>query len=181
MDLALKVLLFTASIALVSCKEYCEPITIASCSTAGYRLTARFPDIDGQPAQDVYAPRLNIYVPLLQSCSDFASTILCSLYVPKCEEGRSTPWIPCRKVCTKFVGDCVSHLRVAGLTGLFTTLCDLLPDGDKQSQKCFYPDNFNDTSSVGEIFVNLVNLFTCLSYKLCIQILHSLSIVVCYM
>jgi len=146
MDLAYKFVLLATTIALVSCKN-CEPVTIESCSTSGYRLTARFPDVDGQPYQDVQAPRLNVYIPLLQSCSEYASTILCSLYVPKCEEGRKTPWIPCRKVCTKFVGDCVHALSQAGLAGLFTALCDLLPDENKQSNKCFYPDNFQDSSS----------------------------------
>jgi len=157
MDLAYKFVLLATTIVLVSCKN-CEPVTIESCSTSGYRLTARFPDVDGQPYQDVQAPRLNVYIPLLQSCSEYASTILCSLYVPKCEEGRKTPWIPCRKVCTKFVGDCVHVLSQAGLAGLFTALCDLLPDENKQSNKCFYPDNFQDSSSGGEVFCNLVNL-----------------------
>lgn len=151
MDLlvAYKFILLATSIALVSC-EICEPVTIESCSSAGYRLTARFPDVDGQPYQDVQASRLGIYIPLLQTCSEFASTILCSLYVPKCEEGRKKPWIPCRKVCTKFVGDCFRLLPKAGLTGMFTALCDLLPDDKNPSQNCFYPPNFPNTTSVGE-------------------------------
>ena len=149
MDIVCKVALLTITIAFVSC-ERCEPVTIESCSNAGYTLTARFPDVDGRPYQDVHKYRLKIYIPLLETCSSFTSTILCSLYVPKCEEGRAKPWIPCRKVCSKFVTECDKTLRVAGLLGLFTTLCDLLPDENPQSAKnCFYPSNFNGPTSGG--------------------------------
>lgn len=149
MDIVYKVALLAITIAFVSC-EQCEPVTIESCSNAGYTLTARFPDVDGRPYQDVHKYRLKIYIPLLETCSSFSSTILCSLYVPKCEEGRAKPWIPCRKVCSKFVTECVKTLRVAGLLGLFTTLCDLLPDENPQSAKsCFYPSNFNGPTSGG--------------------------------
>lgn len=147
MDLAYKFILLATSIACVSSVEFCEPITIETCSSAGYGSTARFPDVDGQPYQDVQASRLNIYIPLLTSCSKFASTILCSLYVPKCEESQRTPLVPCRKVCTNFVGECLDTLRIAGLAGMFTALCDLLPDENILSKNCFYPWKFNDTSS----------------------------------
>ena len=141
--------LAAASISLVS-GENCEPVTVKSCSNAGYRLTARFPDVDGTPYQDFQAPLLNQYVPLLTLCSDFASTILCSLYLPKCEEGRGIPLPPCRKVCTQFLSECQGSLRKAALAGMFTVLCDLLPDGGGQSKECFYPSNFKDTSAGGE-------------------------------
>lgn len=141
-------LLLAASIPLLS-GENCEPLTVKSCSSAGYRLTARFPDVDGTPYQDVQAPGLNLYVPLLSYCSDFASTILCSLYLPKCEEGRDTPVPPCRKVCRQFVTECEGSLRKAALAGMFTVLCDLLPDGDGQPKECFYPSNFKDTTPGG--------------------------------
>lgn len=151
MDIVCKVALLTITIAFVSC-EQCEPVTIESCFNAGYTLTARFPDVDGRPYQDVHKYRLKTYIPLLETCSSFTSTILCSLYVPKCEEGRAKPWIPCRKVCSKFVAECVGTLRVAGLLGLFTTLCDLLPDENPQSAKnCFYPSNFNGPTSGGPV------------------------------
>ena len=142
-------LLAAASISLVS-GENCEPVTVKSCSNAGYRLTARFPNVDGTPYQDFQAPLLNQYVPLLTLCSDFASTILCSLYLPKCEEGRGIPLPPCRKVCTQFLSECQGSLRKAALAGMFTVLCDLLPDGGGQSKECFYPSNFKDTSAGGE-------------------------------
>ena len=149
MDIVCKVTLLTITIAFVSC-EQCEPVTIESCSNAGYTLTARFPDVDGRPYQDVHKYRLKVYIPLLQTCSSLTSSILCSLYVPKCEEGRGKPWIPCRKVCSKFVAECVGTLRLAGLLGLFTTLCDLLPDESLPSAKnCFYPSNFSGPTSGG--------------------------------
>ena len=172
MDLVYKFVLFSITITLVSC-ENCEPVTIESCSTAGYKLTARFPNVDGQPYQDTQASRLNIYIPLLQPCSKFASTILCSLYVPKCEEGRNTPWIPCRDVCQKFVADCATNLRQVGLAGLFTTLCDLLPvpDNSSQPKNCFSPSNFNSSSSGGNLSFAISNLLAYPEFnKLCINI-----------
>lgn len=147
MHIEYNLVLLASAIALASC-EYCEPVTIDSCLSAGYKLTARFPDIRGQPYQDVQASRLNLYIPLLtSSCSQYASTILCSLYVPKCEEGRLRPWVPCRKVCSKFVGECFENLRYVGLAGLLTALCDLLPN---DTQQCFYPANFPSSSSSGD-------------------------------
>lgn len=165
MVLAYTFVLLATSISLASC-ENCEPLTVKSCSNAGYRLTARFPDVDGTPYQDFHAPSLNIYIPLLEICSDFASTILCSLYLPKCEEGRSTAWPPCRKVCTQFVTSCQSILRKAGLAGMFTVLCDLLPEGDAQSTECFYPSNFKDTSSGGRVLERFVYLTQLINYVL---------------
>lgn len=149
MDLICKLILLALSIARASC-QYCEPVTIDSCLSAGYNFTARFQDVGGQPYQNVQASRLNVYVPLLTStCSNFTSTILCSLYIPKCEKGISTP--PCREVCSKFVGDCFDDLSVVGLAGLISALCNLLPS---KGQQCFYPDNFPITSSSGgELFV----------------------------
>ena len=148
MDVVYTFLLLAASISLVL-GENCEPLAVKSCSSAGYRLTARFPDVDGTPYQEFQAPRLNLYVPLLSYCSAYASTILCSLYLPKCEEGRDTPMPPCRKVCTQFVTECEGSLRKVALAGMLTVLCDLLPDGDGQSKECFYPSNFKDTSPGG--------------------------------
>lgn len=129
--------------------EKCEPISIKSCSNAGYSLTARFPDIDGTPYQDFLAPRLDLYNLLLQSCSAYASTILCSLYLPKCEEKRTDPQPPCYKVCKKFATECQNLLKKAGLAGVFTVLCDKLPDGNSTSNECFYPPNFKQSSSGG--------------------------------
>lgn len=171
MDLVYRFVLLAASISLVL-GENCEPVTVKSCSSAGYRLTARFPDVDGTPYQDFQAPLLNLYVPLLTFCSDFASTILCSLYLPKCDEGRNTPLPPCRKLCTQFVSECQDSLRKAGLAGMFTVLCDLLPDGGGQSKDCFYPSNFKDTSPGGKgRFVYLPQLINDVSIK----IMHNFS------
>ena len=149
MDLICKLILLALSIVRASC-QYCEPVTIDSCLSAGYKFTARFQDVGGQPYQNVQASRLNVYVPLLTStCSNFTSTILCSLYIPKCEKGISTP--PCREVCSKFVGDCLDDLSAVGLAGLISALCNLLPS---KGQQCFYPDNFPIiSSSGGEFFV----------------------------
>lgn len=149
MDVICKLILLALSIA-CAYSQYCEPVTIDSCLSAGYNFTARFQDVGGQTYQTVQASRLNVYVPLLTStCSNFASTILCSLYIPKCEKGILTP--PCREVCSKFVGDCFDALRAVGLAGLISALCDLLPS---KGQRCFYPDNFPIiSSSGGELFV----------------------------
>ena len=56
---------------------------------------------------------------------------------------------------------------------MFTVLCDLLPDGDKQSKECFYPSNFKDTSSGGNGFGAICLL--AIVNKLCIKIMHICS------
>lgn len=165
MDLICKLILLALSIARASC-QYCEPVTIDSCLSAGYNFTARFQDVGGQPYQNVQASRLNVYVPLLTStCSNFTSTILCSLYIPKCEKGISTP--PCREVCSKFVGDCFDDLSVVGLAGLISALCNLLPS---KGQQCFYPDNFPITSSSG--VPPTTNVCYNVTHQQCKDVLH---------
>lgn len=148
MDLIFTFVLLAPTVSLIFGGK-CEPISITSCSNAGYPLTARFLDVNGTAYQDFQAPRLDLYISLLQTCSAHASTILCSLYVPKCEENRTDSQPPCYQVCAKFVRECQSLLTKAGLAGLFTVLCETLPDGNSNSNECFYPLNFKQSSSGG--------------------------------
>lgn len=138
-----KLLVCTSLVAVVSCVKMCENITVTSCSRAGYNTTARFPYVNGKRHQDLAAMNtLGVYIPLLHQCSPYASTILCSLYLPKCVEGINRPIPPCRRVCQQFAQSCQTFLRAAAVGGLFTSLCDLLPEEPGSSNKCFYPDGF---------------------------------------
>ena len=168
MNLIHSILQLATLIPLTFC-ENCEPLTVSSCADAGYKLTARFYDRDGEPYQDALADMLNFYVPLLRPCSKYASTILCSLYLPKCDEGRRDAKPPCRKVCKQFVTDCLDFLSTAGLGGTFTTLCNFLPEEGQNSDRCFYPSNFRNSSSEGRI-----TLFFCVVRRVRVRLLEML-------
>lgn len=130
----------------LECKK-CAPVTIKQCANAGYSKTFHFNDIDGRPYQEVKEKSL-FSVPLLSRCSNLTQTILCSIFIPKCDERTcsSKPVLPCRNVCHQFVRDCVTELRLAAQHGLMVGLCDLLPLKSTCETPCFVPDNFQQKS-----------------------------------
>jgi hypothetical protein len=124
--------------------QQCERLTHPKCKlSAGYNFTAPFSDIDGKPYQEVKGKELNIHLPLLNSCSKYSATILCSLYFPKCIPSISRPLLPCRSVCNGFVQNCSNELNTVAMYGMLTAMCDLLPEYDNKTQNCFLPEGFN--------------------------------------
>ena len=108
-----------------------------------YKNTANYPAVDGVPFQSVMGKLLDFYIPLMKSCSPYTSLVMCSLHLPKCEDGVPRPVFPCRSVCQKFVKDCQGYLRLASVGGMFTALCDLLPKyNSAQPQRCILPKDF---------------------------------------
>lgn len=108
-----------------------------------YKNTANYPAVDGVPFQSVMGKLLDFYIPLMKSCSPYTSLVMCSLHLPKCEDGVPRPVLPCRSVCQKFVKDCQGYLRLASVGGMFTALCDLLPKyNSAQPQRCILPKDF---------------------------------------
>lgn len=128
----------------------CEEITVKSCANAGYKFTARF----GKQFQDYKGQLLDTLLPLLQSCSQHSSLILCSLYLPKCIEGVGRPMLPCRQVCLDFAEKCKSQLQYASTHGMTVALCDLLPVYDGTSDKCIMPRNFQ-SSNLCKLNINI--------------------------
>ena len=113
-------------------------------------MTAKFPEIRGQPYQQVHSENLENFLRFLRSCSDYSEAVMCSLTMPKCVEGLSRPVLPCRSVCLEFVGKCKTLLSLASHGGLFRALCDLLPERDTFPNTCFIPKGFKPTIPAGE-------------------------------
>lgn len=76
----------------------------------------------------------------LEDCSKYTDFMLCSLYVPRCQEKEAKPLLPCRDVCEAFVHDCGAKMNLAGLNWL-KALCGLLGT-NKTDPTCFKPNGF---------------------------------------
>ena len=123
----------------------CVNLTAKACKGAGYDLTANFPAIDGQPYQDVKEKSLEFFLSFLHHCSPYSKTIMCSLSMPKCVQGR--PVLPCRIVCLEFVSRCQTYLSWASHAGMLRALCDLLPEQTSTFDNCFIPEKFTPSIS----------------------------------
>lgn len=83
----------------------------------------------------------------LGNCSNYTNFILCSLYVPRCDEKVDKPLLPCRDVCEEFLSDCWDEMNAVGLNWL-KALCGLL--GTKETDpKCFKPTGFEPNTTHG--------------------------------
>ena len=87
-----------------------------------------------------YSKIINNITEKLGSCSKYTSFILCSLYVPRCEENMAGPWLPCREVCEEFVQGCWDQMDSNGLNWL-KPLCSLLPRNGTDAN-CLKPSDF---------------------------------------
>ncbi|KXJ25681.1 hypothetical protein AC249_AIPGENE26670 [Exaiptasia diaphana] len=127
----------------------CNKISIKECANVGYSHTFHFNDINKVPYQNHTAAALEKFLKLL-TCSKYAQTILCSLYLPKCDlkTCSSKPVLPCRRVCYEFVRSCDKYLALAAIHGLMIGLCDLLPWNNTAASPCFLPKGFKPTAQV---------------------------------
>ncbi|XP_032236114.2 uncharacterized protein LOC5510975 [Nematostella vectensis] len=122
--------------------KHCQPMTIKSCAKAGYPFTFSYPDVNGQPYQQAKALYLDYYLNLLK-CSKLSELVLCSMYVPQCQDEHfPKPVLPCRPVCYQFVKDCHAYIRLAAIFGMVTSICDLLPVDSTPEAPCFVPPGF---------------------------------------
>lgn len=121
-----------------------------SCAKAGFNFTVDSISygILANSSSDI----VNEITAKLGDCSNYTSYILCSLYVPRCKEGMSEPWLPCQEVCREFVRGCGTKMDLHGLNWL-KSMCWLLRSKSKNSGKpddCFEPPGFiNQNSSQG--------------------------------
>ena len=76
----------------------------------------------------------------LDSCSNYTSFILCSLYLPRCEEDIAKPLLPCSDVCEEFVRECGKQMDASGLNWL-KPLCSLLKTNETDPS-CLRPTGF---------------------------------------
>lgn len=138
----------------------CVPLSVESCENAGYYYTADFPPIDGKPYQMVKEKSLKFFLDFLNVCSKYSSTIMCSLFMPKCMEGHPKPVMPCRSVCLEFVNKCHRLLSLASHAGLFRSLCDLLPEQDALLTTCFVPKGFTASTTSGKLLAQYLTKST---------------------
>lgn len=87
---------------------------------------------------------------LLNNCSATVNTMICSLFVPRCEEDIPGPYLPCRAVCYDYATKCQDVIEAKGLQWT-VAMCDILPERDDPNTKlgyrgrCFYPPHFTDS------------------------------------
>lgn len=80
----------------------------------------------------------------LGSCSKYTSFILCSLYLPRCEEHIAKPLLPCRDVCEEFVRGCGERMDKSGLNWL-KPLCSLLKTNETDPS-CLRPTGYKPSA-----------------------------------
>lgn len=132
----------------VSCAEqHCDQInkTIPNLHLhCGYNLTARY--THGHHFNSASRAIISLKN-VLKNCSLFVDTMICSLFLPRCTEEISGPYLPCRGVCYDFANDCNEIIRTRGLEWT-VAMCDILPEKDNPKttkgyrERCFTPPNY---------------------------------------
>lgn len=132
----------------VSCAEqHCDQInkTIPNLHLhCGYNLTARY--THGHHFDSASRAIISLKN-VLKNCSLFVDTMICSLFLPRCTEEISGPYLPCRGVCYDFANDCNEIIRTRGLEWT-VAMCDILPEKDNPKttkgyrERCFTPPNY---------------------------------------
>lgn len=118
-----------------------------SCAKAGFHFTAV--SLANEFLAKPYMYNFNYITAKLGNCSSYTSYILCSLYMPRCKEDMTAPWLPCQEVCMEFVRGCSDKMDLHGLNWL-KPLCGLLRSKTKNSGKsddCFEPPNFKPSQN----------------------------------
>lgn len=95
----------------------------------------------------------------LGNCSKYTNFILCSLYVPRCDEKVDKPLLPCRDVCEKFLSDCWDKMNAVGLNWL-KALCGLLRTMETDP-KCFKPTGFKPITHVPRFCNQTISIGNC--------------------
>ena len=120
----------------------CRPLNaekFPNCFNAGFHST-RLYLADNSYYEERHSKITKNITEKLGGCSNYTSYILCSLYVPRCKESMTGPWLPCREVCEEFSRGCSDQMNSEGLNWL-KPLCSLLPVNGTNSD-CFEPPNF---------------------------------------
>lgn len=120
----------------------CRPLNkekFPNCFEAGFHSTSLYL-ADNSYYEERYSNIVKDITEKLGGCSNYTSYILCSLYVPRCQESMTVPWLPCREVCEEFARACSNQMNSNGLNWL-KPLCSLLPTKGK-STTCFTPPDF---------------------------------------
>lgn len=124
-----------------------------SCADAGFNFTAV--SLTNEFFAKPYSVIFNNIAAKLGNCSSYMSYILCSLYVPRCKEKMSGPWLPCQDVCWEFVRGCSEKMDLNGLNWL-KSLCGLLPSKKSgSSDDCFEPAGFKANFTQGKSIMSL--------------------------
>lgn len=113
----------------------------------GYEFTAQYDYKHHFTSASRAVPTL---IRLLKNCSATVNTMICSLFVPRCEEDIPGPYLPCRAVCYDYATRCRDVIAEKGLQWT-VAMCDILPERDDPNTKlgyrgrCFTPPNFKDS------------------------------------
>lgn len=123
----------------------CRPLNakkFPNCHEAGFHSTSLYL-ADKSYYEERYSKIIKNITEKLGGCSNYTSYILCSLYVPRCKESMTGPWLPCRQVCDEFARGCSDQMNSEGLNWL-KPLCSLLPN--ETNSDCFKPPNFKPSA-----------------------------------
>ena len=111
----------------------------------GYHYTARF---NSTQNFDNASQAIASLKSLLKNCPALVDTMICSLYLPRCNEEIKGPYLPCKGVCQDYANECRDVIQANRLEK--TAMCDDLPEKDNPQtskgyrERCFTPPDYRD-------------------------------------
>jgi hypothetical protein len=95
----------------------CETVTLPACRSISYDYT-KMPNAYGHKSQNEAGFKLNEFLPIIQfGCSSELREFLCSVYVPRCENGKVKK--PSRSMCKRARKGCAPLMKRFGLRWRF--------------------------------------------------------------
>ena len=108
----------------------CEPLTLTLCQDVGYENTF-LPNFFNHTEQSEADLHLQRFSPLiLIECSADLKPFLCSMFVPKCIPGESSPELPSKEKCQSARSGCEPLMVSFGFAWPDIFDCDKLPGSE---------------------------------------------------
>ncbi|XP_048588740.1 uncharacterized protein LOC5500375 isoform X1 [Nematostella vectensis] len=129
--------------------KQCSPFSAELAKLCGYNATAKF---KYNEHYSMASRAIDAITKLLVGCSPYANELICSVYLPRCEEGFDGPSLLCRRVCDEVFNKCGDLIARHGLEWIIG-MCQLLswqdnPEGKHYLERCYEPDGFNTSIRV---------------------------------
>ena len=147
--------------------EKLDPDLFPSCVNIGHNQTFKLPSYVDKKMLSMVINYSNEYTSNCSTASKAPVAMTCAFYLPLCEEGRSTPLDPCRRVCAEAVLGC-SNIISSYSREFRGAWCNVLPNSTAASGECFEPNNFTVTMNQEGEFARVCPLET-LDIRHCIE------------
>ena len=136
--------------------EKLDPKLFPSCVNIGHSQTFKLPSYVDKELIARFLNYSNIYASNCSTPSNAPVAVNCAFLLPLCEEGRSTPLSPCRRVCAEAALGC-SNIMTSHSLEFNGAWCNVLPNLTAASGECFEPENFTLTVNRAGEFISILS------------------------